>query len=300
MPMANVRLLRIAVVAAVTGAFVLGATAASARNNSAAAAAPVVSVGVTTAGGVSVQPTVQAGNVTFQYSQQDGDEHALQMFRLKPGGSLPAVLQGFSDALAADFATRAIGVQAIDHGATLFGGALILPGHAISVTLAVDPGTYYFIDYSDFGVITPRVATMEAVGQFQNSSLPQFDSVVVANMPHHQMRFAVTQTSMSATGTFKFVNASDEDHEVVFRPTRDGITDDYVSEFYVAVLAGTPRPPTPWIGIQHGLNPVSPGLWAIVQIDLASGPHALICYVPSDETGHPHGYEGMHVMVNLS
>jgi hypothetical protein len=285
-----------------TGTLVLGATAASAGTNPLAAAeTPVVSVGVTTAGGVSVQSEVRAGIVTFEYAQQDADEHAVQMFRLKPGGSLSAVLQGFSDALLGDFAARAAGVVAIDAGATLFGGALILPGHAIRVTVGVDAGTYYFIDYSDFGVVTPRVATMEAVGAFVHSPVPSFDSVVVSNMQeNHQMRFVPTQTEMSTTETFKFINASDEDHEVVFRPTRPGITDDYISEFYAAVLAGTPRPPSPWIGIQHGLNPVSAGLWAVVQIDLAAGPHAMICYVPSDETGISHGWEGMHVMVNLS
>src|SRR5262245_37424025 len=135
MPMANVRLLRIAVAAAVTGTLVLGATPAHAAKKSAAIATPVVSVGVTTAGGVSVQPSVRAGNVTFRYAQQDGDEHAVQMFRLKPGGSLAGLLQGVSDALLSpDFATRALAVQAIDQNATLFGGALILPGHAVSVT----------------------------------------------------------------------------------------------------------------------------------------------------------------------
>lgn len=300
---ANVRLVRFAVIAAATGTLVLGSAAASAQTNSSLASdvTPVVAVGVTTAGGVSVQSEVRAGIVTFEYSQQDADEHALQLFRLKPGGSLAAVLQGISDALAPPFPTRAIGVQTIDANATLYGGALILPGHSLRVTVALDPGTYYFVDYSDFGVIAPRVVTMEATGDFVQSPVPGFDSVVVANMQeNHQMRFVVTQTEMSKTGTFKFINASDEDHEVVFRPTRPGITDDYIATFYDAVVAGTPRPPSPWIGIQHGLNPVSAGMWAVVQIDLAAGPHALVCYVASDETGLPHGFTEMHVMVNLS
>ena len=110
----------------------------------------------------------------------------------------------------------------------------------------------------------------------------------------------ITPTTMSATQTFFFFNGSDEDHEVMFRPAVAGTTDDYITTFYNAVLAGGPRPPSPWTDIQHGLQPVSPGLWAIVHIDLPPGLYAEICYVPDDEIGIPHAYEGMHVVINLN
>jgi hypothetical protein len=295
---ARIRLLRIAALAVATSVLALGSgTAATAQPVS--DETPVVLVSVTTADGITMPDKVRSGIVTFTFSQGDADEHAVQGFRLKPGGSLDAVLGGFTDALLGDFQTRVKGIAAIDKGATLIGGSLILPTKAMSVTVPLDKGTYYFFDYSDLGVRTPRLHAIEAVGSFRWSPLPRFDAVVVATMQNDEPRF-ITPTSLSSTQSFFFSNASDEDHEVMFRPTQPGVTDDYITQFYDAVLAGGPRPPSPWTGVQHGLQPVSPGLWAVVQIDLPAGPYAEICYVPDDKSGIPHAYEGMHVVVTLS
>jgi hypothetical protein len=298
MTKAGLRLLQIATLAAATSVLMFGsATAATADPVS--DKTPVVPVSVTTAGGITMPDEVRSGVVTFTFTQADGDEHAVQGFRLKPGGSLDAVLGGFTDALLGDFPTRVKGLAAIDRGATLIGGSLILPTKAMSVTVPLDKGTYYFFDYSDLGVRTPRLHTIKAVGSFRWSPLPRFTAIVVATMQNDEPRF-VTPTSLSTTQSFLFRNDSDEDHEVMFRPTQAGVTDDYITAFYDAVLAGGPRPPSPWTGVQHGLQPVSPGLWAVVQIDLPAGPYAEICYVPDDMSGIPHAYEGMHVMVTLS
>src|SRR5262245_35562425 len=134
------RLLRIATAATATGLLVLSTTTAAAADQD-NRHTPVVSVSVTTAGGISLPSQVRAGIVTFRFSQADADEHAVQGFRLKPGGSLDAVLQGVSDALLGDFPTRVVGVAAINQNATLIGGSLIFPTAAMSVTVALDPGT---------------------------------------------------------------------------------------------------------------------------------------------------------------
>lgn len=293
------RLLRATIAATAAGAMVLftssGAVAAA---HPAAARTPVVQVVVTTAGGISMPSTVHAGIVTFRYTQGDADYHAVQGLRLKHGHSLSSVLTGFADALSGDLPTQAQGVGEINAGATLIGGALTLPTAAISVTVSLKPGTYYFIDYADFGVITPRVTTIQAVGDYRTTALPRFNKVIIAYMQDDMMLF-LTPTSLSAKQTFFFYNASDEDHEVMFRPTTPGITDDYITTFYDAVLAGTTRPTSPWTGGQNGMNPLSPGGWAVVHIDLPPGPYAEICYVPDDQTGVPHGWEGMHQVVTL-
>jgi hypothetical protein len=300
MSQAGARLLRFAVATAVTGVMVLattGAAAVAAKPSS--HSTPVVNVAVTTADGVSMPTTVHAGIVTFRFTQGDADYHAVQGFRLKPGGKLSDVMEGFSDALLGDFPTRVTGIALIDHGAVLIGGALTFPTTATSVTVSLEHGTYYFFDYADVGVVTPRIVTIDAVGGFQLSPLPPFSKVIIAEMQNGMPRF-ITPTSLSANGAFFFYNAADEDHEVMFRPTTPGITDDYITAFYDAVLAGGDRPPSPWTDIQHGLQPVSPGRWAIVHIDLPPGPYAEICYVPDDMTGIPHAYMGMHQIVALT
>jgi hypothetical protein len=150
------------------------------------------------------------------------------------------------------------------------------------------------------------VHTLRAVGALVGPGLPAYDTTIVAAMgAADNPIFLNVPASFSHTGTFLFVNASDELHEAVFRPTTPGITDQYITDFYNAVIAGGPRPPSPWIGTQRGLQAISPNRWAIVHIDLNTGPNALICYVPSDEAGPPenglpHGYLGMHNMTNLT
>lgn len=293
------RLLRVTTAVAVAGAMVLSTSAAAAAAQPAHARTPVVPVVVTTADGISVQSTVHAGIVTFDFTQGDADHHAVQGLRLKHGKTLDGVLTGFADALSADFPTRVQGIAEINENAILIGGALTFPTAAISVTVPLTAGTYYFVDYADIGLATPpRVASIRAVGNFRTTALPRFNKVVIAEMQNDMPMF-ITPTSFSAKQTFFFYNASDEDHEVMFRPTTPGITDDYITTFYDAVLSGGTRPTSPWIDAQHGLQPVSPGRWAVVHIDLPPGPYAEICYIPDDASGIPHGYEGMHQIITL-
>jgi hypothetical protein len=302
MRIGSARLLRTAAAVVVAGAMVLFTTttanAGSVSHHH--GSAPTVRVNVTTADGISMASHVHAGIVTFKVTQLDADYHAVQGIRLKHGAKLSTVLQEFSDALLGDAPTRAAAVNAINRDAVLIGGALTMAvaGSSIKVTVPLTRGTYYFFDYADIGVITPRVKKLHVTGHFRNAPLPQFSKVVVATMENDQPRF-ITPTNFSAKATFFFYNASDEAHEVMFRPTRPGITDDYITQFYNAILAGTTPPASPWTGVQAGLQPVSPNHWAVVHIDFPAGPYAEICYVPDDESGIPHAYEGMHVVVTL-
>lgn len=297
---AGARLLRFALVTAATGALVVAttSTAATAAQPS-SRQAPVVQVKITTADGIKLPSQVHAGIVTFKFTQKDADFHAVQGFRLKPGGKLSSVMEGFSDALLGDFPTRVTGLALINKGAILIGGALTFPTSSTSVTVSLERATYYFFDYADVGVIAPRIVKIKAVGNYRQAPLPRFSKVIIAEMDSNDMPRFITPTSLSAKSTFFFYNASDEDHEVMFRPTTPGITDDYITQFYDAVLAGGDTPPSPWTDSQHGLQPVSPGRWAVVHIDLPPGPYAEICYVPDDESGIPHAYEGMHQIVTL-
>jgi len=246
-----------------------------------------------------MQDAVRAGIVTFKFTQSDADYHAVQGIRLKPGHTLDEALQGFDDALSGDHALAVQGVAEIYASSVLIGGALTYATAPISMTISLPVGTYYFFDYADVGVIQVRVHTLRAVGPYTLAPLPHFTDVVIAEMPGDMPRFQ-TPTSLAANGNFFFYNASDEAHEVMFRPTTPGVTDDYITQFYDAVLSGGTRPPSPWTGTQHGLQPMSPGQWAVVHIDLPAGSWAEICYVPDDQSGIPHAYEGMHQMVTLS
>lgn len=283
-----------------TGAMALGVpTAATASPARFDPHIPVVEIDVTTAGSFSLPAHVPAGFVTFKITSRDADAHAVQGFRLKPGASVQAVIDDFSVGLLGTYPERAAAATKLLGDATLIGGAATTPFVPITVTVALEPGTYYFVDFSDLGNITPRVHSIEAVGRFHWRALPHVDAVILTREEDGEPRF-ITPTSLKAKGNYLFYNNGDEFHEVVFRPTVAGTTDEYITAFYDAVLAGGPRPASPWTGVQHGLQAISPGRWAIFGIDLPAGPYSEICYVPDDMLGIPHAYEGMHVQVTLS
>jgi len=299
------RLLRVAVALTAAGAMVLGFTASAEASPSSSSSSsrvlnqiPLIHVDISAEGGFTLPATVRSGLVSFEVVGADTASHALQGFRLKPGHTVDEVMHDFELGLLGDFPARAEGARELLTDSVLVGGVVTVPSRAITVTVPLEPATYYFFDLSDLGEREVRIHTITATGFFRLSLPPQFDRVVLTNMENGEPRF-ITPTQFSATGSFLFVNNGDEIHEVVFRPTTPGITDDYITEFYDAVLAGGPRPPSPWTDVQHGLQALSPGRWAITKLDLAPGLYSEICYVPDDEIGIPHAYEGMHQMVTL-
>jgi hypothetical protein len=287
-----------------------GATAAAAAQASALGGRiPVVSVSMSDAGGFSLPGTVHSGLVTFRVSSPEASYHALQGFRLNPGFTVDDIIHDLTlGVLGETGADNALGHQLLLQQAVLVGGVVTAPDGPISITIQLEQGTYYFFDLNDlFLGVTPRVHRLEARGAEVSGGLPKFDAAIVATMSGADDLpiFQNVPATLRHDGTFFFLNASDELHEAVFRPTRDGITDQYITDFYDAVISGGPRPESPWIGAQRGLQALSPNRWAVVHIELNTGPNALICYVPSDEAGPPqnglpHGYIGMHNMLDLT
>jgi hypothetical protein len=291
-----------AAIAVAGGAGLLLASGTAANASPAPNLAPVINVSVTTADGFSLPSVVHAGFVTFNFSSPESDYHGIQGFRPENGKTAADVVHDLELGVLSDSASdNALGATLLQTDATLVGGAVTNGTGTISVTIPLDAGTYYFFDLNDFfaGFSPVRLHTLNVLGRFTWFGLPSFTSVIDAAMINDEPRF-VAPTQLSTQENFLAVVSGDEIHEVVFRPTRDGITDDYISTFYDAVVAGTTRPPSPWIGGQTGLQAMSPGRYAVVRVDITPGPYALICYVPSDESGLPHGYIGMHQMEDLS
>jgi hypothetical protein len=283
-----------------TGAAVLGSsTIAEASDGKHKGGIPVITIDASVEGGMTVPATVPAGIVTFKITGLDDTNHAVQGFSLKRGATVEDVLHDLDLALLGEPPDRALGHQLLMQHATLFGGALTFPNVPIYCTVALTAGTYYFLDIDDIGTRPVRVKTFKAVGHFKFHKLPRVDGVIKTRMENDEPRF-ITPTALKAKGTYLFINTHHEIHEVVFRRTRPEVTDEYITAFYDAVLSGGPRPESPWLDLQHGLQAMSPWQWAIFSYDLPPGSYSEICYVPSDEIGIPHAYQGMHQQVTLA
>jgi hypothetical protein len=296
------RWFRIAGTLVATGTLVLsGQAAADAKPHRPAIHPQVISTTVTTDGGFSLPKTVHAGLITFRIGSPEDSYHGIQGFYLNAGVTLDQAMADINQALSGDPAQTPLGMQALMRDIVEIGGVVTSSYAPQEVTVPLTKGTYYFLDLNEVNnpPLTPHVHTMKVVGDFR-MSIPRLPtSVVDATMIGMDPRFKAP-ASIRHDGTFLGIVTGDEMHEIVLRPVVPGTTDAYLDTFYDAVVAGTPRPPSPWTGIQSGMQSISPGRWAIVHLNLPPGPYALVCYVPSDESGLPHAYIGMHKMITLT
>lgn len=261
----------------------------------------IVHITMSTAKEFTAPSKVHAGWVTFRVGAADTDYHGFEVVRVNPGHTLAEVLHDLELGLSGDLNSTALGAQLLPRDGTLMGGVVTSAYAPMDASLPLTPGTYYMFDFAEFDLPTPvTVHTLKVVGHMNWSGMPRFSSVVGMYMNPQDMPVFAAPTDFSAHGSFLVYGQGDELHEAVFRPTRPGVTDQYISEYYAAVLAGGPLPgPSPWTDIQHGFNAMSPGQFAVFHLNLPPGPYALACYVPSDESGLPHAYMGMHQTVTL-
>ena len=302
MSVVGTRWFKVAGTLAASGTLVLSTQAAAgARPNRGLPTPLVISTTVSTAGGYTLPTKIHAGLVTFRIGASDTDYHGIQGFYLKPGATLDQAMADINQALSGDPVQTPLGMQGLMRDVVEIGGVVTNSYAPQEVTVPLTKGTYYFVDLNEVNnpPLTPHVHTMKVVGDFR-MSIPRLPtSTIDATMIDDQPRFTAPAT-IKHDGTFLGLVSGDEMHEITLRPTVPGVTDDYISTFYDAVVAGTPRPPSPWTGAQSGMQSISPGRWAIVHINLPPGPYALACYVPSDESGLPHAYIGMHKMITLT
>jgi hypothetical protein len=298
----------IASVLTVAGLVIANGNAASAASNS-IPYTPKVSFSMSDAGGFEFPTALHAGYVTLIGSTTDTTYHALQGFRTKNGATVDQVIEDLRLGVAgATLEEAALGHQQLLHDATLVGGVVATLRGPVSVTIPLENGTYTFFDVNDiFLGIPPRLHTVKVWGTFRSSPLPVYYKTIEATMNAQDEPRFVAPLNMSANHTsFRAIVTMDEIHEFVLRPTLDGITNDYLTEYYTAVRDGTPRPPAPWkltstgsFERSAGLQAMSPNRWAIVQFNWDPGPYALLCLVPSEDNGQPHAYIGMHNIINL-
>ena len=281
---------------------VAGTTTASTHDRAkhgSARGSRVISVDMTTDGGFALPASVHAGLVTFRVTAADGTFHAFQGFSLSPGATLKQALADYNETLSGELSRVAAGTRALARDVTQVGGVATSTGAAQEVTIPLEKGTYYFVDLADVGVVAPRVHRLRVHGRSFKGSALEYTAVFEAAMGDDQPRFT-GPTTIAHDATFLAVVTGDQAQQFVFRPVRPGITDEYITTFYDAIQSGTPRPPSPWTGLYTGLQTLSPGRYAIMHLDLPPGPYALISYAPSDESGFPHGWEGMHQIVTLN
>ena len=265
--------------------------------------APVIDVTMTTAG-FDLPDSVHAGFVTFRVGSPEDSYHAFQGLSVKPGSTLEQVIADFQLGGSSNPAQRAEGHRNLLAHATLIGGVVTTPAAPHSVTVPLEAGPYYFFDQNEIGPIgsaPPAVHTLTAHGKAKWEGLPEFSSVI--GMSAHmgdEMPMFNAPDNFDAHGATLIYNDSEELHEAVWVAVKDGTTDAYIADYYNRINNGLPRIPAAWTSTQRGLQAMSPGRFAVLQMDLPTGLNALLCLIPDDETGISHARMGMFKVVTLT
>lgn len=265
--------------------------------------APVIDVTMTTAG-FDLPDAVHAGFVTFRVGSPESSYHAFQGLSVKPGFTLEQVIADFQLGGSSTPAQRAEGHRNLLAHATLIGGVVTTPLAPLSVTVPLEAGTYYFFDQNEIGPLgspPPAVHTLTAHGKAKWEGLPEFSSVI--GMSAHmgdEMPMFNAPDHFDAHGATLIYNDSEELHEAVWVTVKEGTTDAYLADYYNRINNGLPRIPAAWTSTQHGLQAMSPGRFAVLQMDLPTGLNALLCLIPDDETGFSHARMGMFKVVTLT
>jgi hypothetical protein len=103
-------------------------------------------------------------------------------------------------------------------------------------------------------------------------------------------------------GTYLFRNVSDSFHIMDIVPLAPGTTDQQLQALFDAHSNEPPQflgSPLFATGPSGGNDAVAPGDTIRVTYNLPPGKYVIICYVPDDMTGMPHGYMGMHQVITL-
>lgn len=172
------------------------------------------------------------------------------------------------------------------------------PGDSSELTETLRPGTYAMIcvipdergvPHVAMGMARPLVVA--AVGQ----------SAAGEPTAHVQVRlkdydFVVSSGSLAAgTQTVEVTDDGPQPHEIFFARLDSGVTAQQLVDWIHAGMRG--RPPARPLG---GASAFLPGEHVFVNLTLAAGDYALLCFVPDARDGREHLMHGMMKQIHVS
>lgn len=252
------------------------------------------------------QDKVEAGTVCFAVSTRNPGSpggmggSSVEMFQLNNGVTMARALSDFVNDFGSTFPTEAKGTRGLLRDVTFHGLADVTAGHPETVTENLRPGTYYVWDaVQTFMSRTwpPVLDTLTVTKGGQGGSLhaPMLVRATSAD------RF-IAPTTWPHEGAYLFHNVSDEFHIMDIVPVAPGTTDKQLQALFNADSSKLPqdlRTPLFVTGPSGGNDAVAAGNTIRVTYNLPPGRYVLICWVPDDEKGMPHGYMGMHQVITL-
>lgn len=275
---------------AVEASTTVGATTTDEPTTVAPVAAPAAEVTATLSEySIAMPATVPAGLVHVTATNTGTVDHHLLLLRLHDGLTYDEVLGAYAT-------DPAVGATMVDMAGGPNG---VAPGATQSAELWLEPGQYFAfcviptpegIPHAAMGMI----ARFEAVADDTTGDAIDWSAEPVeATLRLGEYGFDLS-AGFDGTGRVLVTNAGAQAHEVaIARIGEGGSYDEFVSTLTADATTLDPAVLARYTSI-GGLTPIGPGQQAIVDLDLAPGDYAFVCFVTDLGDGLPHF---MHDMV---
>lgn len=250
--------------------------------------------------GISAPDQAEGGLVTLRVHTDDPMGRQLQLLRPHEGVSIDQVLDDLTKAISHDPATAAAGISAERDEAEALGGTFVTPQVPEEQTERIGEGPVFLLDFTAFiaDPAHPVLRKLDLHGDNGRDLAPFPHSIVFQQDTAAGPRFDAQDVN-EANAPILVHNKSDELHEMQIQPVKPGTTDADIQAFFDAQAKGQ-NPTSPFTGPPVGLSAISPNRTVEIQTkDLPAGTYVLLCFIPDDETGIPHAFEGMHKVVEL-
>ncbi|MDH2390760.1 hypothetical protein QCN29_18590 [Streptomyces sp. HNM0663] len=258
---------------------------------------------VATADDLVVPAVARPGPASFAVSTTDATAGQIGLVRLRRPDALEDFRTGLRMSFSDDRDESVRGAALLSASAELLGGALTKPGHPVTFTQLLRPGSYLLIEYKDFQnrelpVGEERIGTLAVSGG--PAGRPPAPRAVVASYdrPGAGARY-LTPRTLRAGEPLLFFNALDQVNEAAFYKLHPGKTAEDVHRFFVAVDNHDWSVPPPFPLGSVGTPPVSPGRSVVVRVPFTPGEYALVTWVADVRDGHKLAAKGTHTVVTV-
>jgi hypothetical protein len=179
-----------------------------------------------------------------------------------------------------------------------------LPSFRSSNVFLNHPGTYYVINTSGSKPVV--LGTLFLVGPRVHQNYGQYRGIQgVVNLGNARGRDVITASRLPAHGTIEVRNLGGGVHLMqMMKLASSKTTDAQIQAEFDAFMAGR-QPSSDPAGFNSaptastGTDAISTGHSALLRYNLPHGTYLILCFIADDQTGVPHAFMGMHLVVHI-
>lgn len=229
--------------------------------------------------------TIPAGLTTFRFSNKGKELHHLYLVKVEKGKTADDVLAWFKRGGPPPAWLRPVGgpnaPSPLPGGETVF-SSVLAAGDYVALCVIPSPG-------GPPHVMKGMIKTLTVTPSTRTAPTPQAD--ITITLSDYDVRFSKPLTAGKHVIAVK--NAGTQPHEYFMGLLNPGKT-----PMDLAMFAENPKGPPPGLPM-GGITDILPGDVVYLQVEIAKGEYAFMCFTPDAKDGKPHLAHGMIKQVSV-